>query len=79
MIGSLIGGLIDKEKIIREYIENTIEDVAEELGVPPEEVFIMIKPTAKNDNSFQVHLYQLKPGSAPVHVRQMALKEFVDD
>lgn len=74
-----LGSLIDKEKIIREYLENTIEDVSEELGVKPSEIFIMIKPTTKEDNSFDVHLYRLIENAPPQYVRMMSLKEFVDE
>ena len=33
MLENLLGGLIDKEKATRETIENSLEDLAEELGV----------------------------------------------
>jgi hypothetical protein len=77
MFGNLLGSLIDKEKIIRDYLENTIEDVAEELNCTPDQVFIMIKPVSSSTNSFKVYLYSLSQGGAPKMVREMELKEFV--
>ena len=78
MFGNLLGSLVDKEKIIREYIENTIEDVAEELKCQPDHVFIMIKPISANSQNFKVYLYDMSQGGAPKMVREMELKEFVN-
>ena len=75
MIGELLGGLVDKQKIIKEYLENAIEDTAEEMNISPDELFIMIKPIKKDTNEFKVYLYKAK---GPEYIREMALKEFID-
>ena len=74
MIGNLLGGLIDKEKVIKENLENAIEDVSEELKIKPNELFILIKPIKPDSNEFKVYLYK---ADGPTLIRQMALKEFV--
>ena len=79
MIGELLSGLVDKKKLIKNYIENTIEDVSEELGIKPKELFIMIKPTEDASNEFVVYLYKIVLNSSPVKVRTMELKEFVNE
>jgi len=76
MFGNLLGSLIDKEKIIREYLENTIEDVSEELNCAPDRLFIMIKPVSSETKTFKVYLYIID--GAPKLVREMELKEFVN-
>lgn len=78
MLGEIFGGLVDKEKIIKEYIEGTVEDTAEELKCNPDQLFIMIKPTGTNFN-FKVFLYDCSQGGAPKMVREMELKEFVSN
>lgn len=78
MLG-MLGGLVDKQKLIRDYLENTIEDVSEELKVKPCDLFIMIKPKEVNDNTFKVLLYLSKENSPPKFVRAMSVAEFVDE
>jgi len=76
MLGELLGGLVDKQKIIKEYLENAIEDTAEELNISPNELFIMIKPIKTETNEFKVYLYK---ADGPTYIREMALKEFVGE
>ena len=76
MLENLLGGLVDKKKIIKEYLENAIEDTAEELNIKPNELFIMIKPIKNDTNEFKVYLYKT---DGQVYVREMALKEFVGE
>ena len=76
MLGELLGGLVDKKKIIKEYLENAIEDTAEELNINPNELFIMIKPIKNDTNEFKVYLYKT---DGTEYVREMALKEFVGE
>ena len=77
MLGALLGGLVDKEKAIKEALEYTIEDVSEELNLKPDEIFIMIKPISKESNDFKIYLYDVSNGG-PKLVRQMKLNEFVE-
>jgi hypothetical protein len=79
MFGEILKGFIDKEQIIKDYMGKTLEQVAEELDCPFDNIFIMIKPI-KSDSSedFKAYLYQILPGSAPKLIREMAIKEFVE-
>ena len=73
MLENLLGGLIDKEKATRKTIENSLEDLAEELGVGHKELFVTIKPI--NDKfQFLLHLYKLE-GGKPILIREVLLKE----
>ena len=42
MLGSLLGGMVDTEKITFDTIQGALEDVAEELGCSHKELFIKI-------------------------------------
>jgi hypothetical protein len=75
---NLLGGLVDTEKIIKEYIEGTIEDVSAELNIKPDQLFLMIKPIAATSHDFKVYLYDLSKGN-PTMVREMKLSEFVNN
>ena len=73
MLENLLGGLIDKEKATRETIQNSLEDLAEELGVNYKELFVTIKPF--NDSfEFLLHLYKIENGK-PILIREVPLKE----
>jgi len=86
MLENMLSGLIDKEKAIKETIENAIEDVCEELNLQPNQVFLMIKPNSyrRSDGyGFTVFLYQVGTVEngllqAPEMVRKMELHEFTD-
>jgi len=73
MFASLMGGLIDKEKITHDTIQSTLENVAEELGCSYKEFFIMIKPM---DETFTMkfYIYKLENG-VPKPIREITLKE----
>ena len=73
MLENLLGGLIDKEKATRETIENSLEDLAEELGVSHKELFVTIKPF-NEEFKFLLHLYKIENGR-PVLIREVPLKE----
>jgi hypothetical protein len=73
MLENLLGGLIDKEKATRETIENSLEDLAEELGVSYKELFVTIKPI-NGEFKFLLHLYKLENGK-PILIREVPLKE----
>lgn len=73
MLENILGGLIDKEKATRETIENSLEDLAEELGVSHKELFVTIKPI-NEEFQFLLHLYKIENGK-PSLVREVPLKE----
>lgn len=73
MFGSLLGGLIDKEKITHDTIQETLLNVSEELNCSYKELFIMIKPV---DETFTMkfYIYKLVKG-APKLIREIPLSE----
>ena len=73
MFGSLLGGLIDKEKITHDTIQETLLNVSEELDCSYKELFIMIKPV---DETFTMkfYIYKLVNG-APKLIREIPLSE----
>ncbi len=75
MLDKLLGNIFDKEKMVKDMIQSTLENVAEELGCKHDEFFIMIKPT-KEDFDFKCHIYK---GTPPVHVRQITIKEILGE
>lgn len=78
MLGGLLGGLIDKEQITRDYIQSALETVAEELNEPFNNFFIMIRPTdAKFNHKYFICKYD--GNGLPVKVREITLKEILAD
>ncbi len=75
MFGSILGNIFDKEKMVKDMIQSTLEDVAAELGCKHNELFLMIKPVAE-DFDFKVYIYK---GLPPVCVRQITIKEILGD
>ena len=74
MLGNLLGGLIDTEKIVHDTIQSTLENVAEELNCTHKELFIMIKPI---DESFTMKFYIYKIEQSPKLIREITLKEIL--
>jgi len=76
MFANLVGGLVDKERITRDTIQTTLENIAEELGCEWNEFFVMIKPI---DNEFEMnfYIYHQKKGESPKFVREISLKEIL--
>ena len=73
MFGSLLGGLIDKEKITHDTIQETLQSVSEELGCNYNELFIMIKPVNETF-TMKFWIYKLVNGS-PKLIREIPLSE----
>jgi hypothetical protein len=81
-ISSLIGGIVDTEKVTRDTIQGALEDVAEEIGCSYNELFIKISAT---DNEFNpvFHIFHTKPmqdfENIPNYrfVREISLKEIL--
>lgn len=76
----------DKKKMVASTIETCLENVAEELGVKPTELFIMIKPVKNEfseeydaeDPNFKNWIYKLVNG-VPTKVREISLKEILGE
>jgi hypothetical protein len=73
---SLLGGLFDKEGMVKATIEGCLENVAEELQCKATELFIMIKPT---DEEFNFKCWIYKVDVSPKLVREISLKEILGD
>ena len=76
MLGNLLGGLFDKNKIVHDTIQSTLENVAEELNCSFKELFIMIKPI---DETFTMKFYIYKIENSPKLVREITLSEILGD
>ena len=76
LLDSLMGGLVDTEKITHDTIQGTLEDVAEELGCTHKDFFVMIKPC---DETFTMRFYIYRTDSGkPTLVREITLKEILN-
>lgn len=76
MFSNMLGGLVNKEQMTHDTIQNTLEDIAEELGCSYTDFFVMIKP---NDEEFNMKFYiYLSPeNTAPKFVREISLTEIL--
>jgi hypothetical protein len=78
MFSSLMGGLVDKEKITHDTIQGTLEDLAEELGCSHADFFVMIKPINK-DFTMKFLVYITPEIGLPKFVREISLKEILGE
>jgi hypothetical protein len=74
MLGSVLGGLLNTEQIVRDTIQTTLENVAEELQCSHNELFIMIKPY---NADFDMKFYVYKIEQSPKLIREIALSEIL--
>lgn len=73
MFGDLLGGLVDKEKLTHDTIQDTLENLSEELGCTHKDFFVMIKPV---DETYTMKFYVYKfENGVPKIVREISLKE----
>jgi hypothetical protein len=84
MIAELMGGLVpNKEKITHDFIQETLENVAEELGCSYKELFIKIT-SINEDFSPVFHIFHTEPytdlNTIPRFrfVREITLKEILN-
>jgi hypothetical protein len=75
MLGDLLGGLVNKEQITYDTIQDTLERIAEELGCSDKDFFVMIKPTDSEFN-MKFYIYKLEQ-SVPKLIREITLKEIL--
>lgn len=76
MFGEMLGGLVDKEQMTRDTIQDALEKIAIELKCSYKDFFIMIRP---NDDEFNHSYYVCKYDDKgnPTKVRQITLKEIL--
>jgi len=78
MLASMMGGLIDKEKITHDTIQKALEKVATELECTHKELFIMIKPV--NETFTMVfYIYRIVEAGPPKFVREIKLVEILGE
>lgn len=77
MLGSLLGGLIDKEEITHDTIQKTLEKVSKELNCSFKELFIMIKPINETF-TMKFYIYKIENGK-PDLKREIPLSEVLGD
>lgn len=78
MLEGLLGGMVDKVKITKEYITDSLQDVAEELGCSFGELLYMIVPTNEKFE-FKVYVYRKNEKGTPVFVREITVNEIVGE
>ena len=74
MLGNMLKGFIDTEQIVRDTIQQTLENVAQELQCSHNELFIMIKPI---NEEFDMKFYVYKIEQGPKLVREITLTEIL--
>lgn len=79
MFGNLLGGLVDKNKIVNDYIKDSLINLSEELQCNYNELCVIIKPKNENmDFDFFLCRFSKEEGvSAPI--RKVSLKEILGD
>jgi len=84
MLNSLLGGMVNTEKITFDTIQGALEDVAEELGCSHKELFIKI---SASDEQFSpiFHVFRTEPYTSLEtiprfkFVREITLKEILNN
>ena len=76
MFDKILGNLVDKEAATIETIKDALTDLSEELSVPFQKFFIMIKPVDEKF-SFKLHVFILNDANVPQFVREITVKEIV--
>lgn len=76
MFGDLLGSLINKEDAVKDTIKDALTDLSEELSLPFNKFFIMIKGVDEKFN-FKLHVFTLSDSNIPQFVRELTVKEIV--
>ena len=76
MLAGMLGGLIDKEQMIYDTIQTSLENVSEELGCTEKDFFIMIRPS-DDEYNFKLFICKYDENGNPRKVREMLLKEIL--
>ncbi len=78
MLGNLLGGLIDKEKVTFDMLQSTLEDLAIEMNCSHKEFFVMIKPSNETFDP-KGWVYKNNEKGTPVLVREITIKEIISE
>tara|TARA_R110000851_G_scaffold122201_1_gene251457 strand:- start:568 stop:831 length:264 start_codon:yes stop_codon:yes gene_type:complete len=76
MLGSMMSGLVDTEKLTYDTIQTSLEEISIDLRCSWKEFFVMIKPT-DSEFGFKFYLYQNQEGKGPKYIREISLKEIL--
>lgn len=77
MLGGLLGGLINKEEITKDYIKDALEGAAQEFGLKHNELTFMIQPQ-NGEFDFKIWIIKLVNGAPKQTLREITVKEIVD-
>lgn len=69
-------GMFDKEKIVHDTIQDSLESISEELGCSHDKFFVMMTAGKKFEPAF--FIYKLEDNGKPSRVREIKLKEILD-
>ena len=78
MFENLLGSLINKEDAVKDTIKDALENLSEELNLPFNKFFIMIKAVDEKFN-FKLHVFTLNDSGVPQFVRELTVKEIVGE
>jgi len=76
MLGNLMSGLVDTEKMTYDTIQTALEEVAIELKCKHSDFWVMIKPTS-DEYDMKFYIYKNSEGGSPKFVREISLKEIL--
>ena len=76
MLGNMMSGLVDTEKLTYDTIQTSLEEISIDLKCSWKDFFVMIKPT-KSEFDFKFYLYQNQEGKGPKYIREISLKEIL--
>lgn len=75
MLGGLMSGLVDTEKLTKETIQTALEEIAIELKCSYKDFFVMISPSDEKFN-MKFYIYKLD-NKVPKLVREISLREIL--
>ncbi len=80
MFANMMGGLVDKEQITKDYITDALALAAKEFNLDRSELIFIIRPI-KEDFTFKVYISQCEPatGMPKKFLREITISEIVSD
>jgi len=72
----MLGSLFNTEKIVSDTIKSSLEEIAIELQVSYDKLFVMIKPIDDKFN-MKFYVYKIVENKSPQFVREISLKEIL--
>jgi len=73
---SLLGGLFDKEQMVKDTIQETLENIGDFLQTEEKNFFVIIKP--KEDYAPGFYLYKTESGKQ-TFVKELSIKQVLGD